>query len=84
MTPEQQRIAESEFVYSLQVNQRKDYWKLKEQVQADAHAQGMTDAAEIVKRREQLLQNNNCKDTIREHYASVEILSARDQKGQTK
>ena len=37
---------------------------------------GMSDAADIVRERARLLLLNNCKDTVREHYAEQEIRSA--------
>ena len=41
-------------------------------IQSDA----LMHAADIVRQRAELLANNNCKDTIREHYAEQEIRAA--------
>lgn len=42
--------------------------------------QALTEAYDLIKEREALLENNNCKDTIREHYAANAILQLRDRK----
>jgi hypothetical protein len=58
---------ESDFVYSLHVKQRQDYWKLKQQIQLDAMREGMRMASEIClpkTKREYLLSESACKQRI--------------------